>query len=124
MIVREQSAATGVRLRHGSWPPDRQPSGEGRRRPTVRRGRLQSCGRTRSENGCRWWTCLLEHVDEYLVLGEYDAERRTGPAVWVRCIVDRTPGRAASSATTGRQSSTCRALRARTSERVRSVRTA
>ena len=32
---------------------------------------------------------LLERVEEYLVLGEYDAERRTGPAVWVRCIVDR-----------------------------------
>ena len=33
---------------------------------------------------------LLERVDEYLVLGDYDPERRTGPAVWVRCIVDRT----------------------------------
>ena len=33
---------------------------------------------------------LLERVDEYLVLGDYGPERRTGPAVWVRCIVDRT----------------------------------
>ena len=33
---------------------------------------------------------LLERVDEYLVLGDYDPERRTGPAVWVRCIVGRT----------------------------------
>ena len=33
---------------------------------------------------------LLERVDEYLILGDYDSERRTGPAVWVRCIVDRT----------------------------------
>lgn len=33
---------------------------------------------------------FLEHVEEYLVLGEYDAERRTGPAVWLRCIVDGT----------------------------------
>ena len=33
---------------------------------------------------------LLARVEEYLILGDYDAERRTGPAVWVRCIVDRT----------------------------------
>ena len=33
---------------------------------------------------------LLRNVDEYLVLGDYDPERRTGPAVWVRCVVDRT----------------------------------
>ena len=33
---------------------------------------------------------LLRNVDEYLVLGDYDPERRTGPAVWVRCVVDGT----------------------------------
>ena len=27
-------------------------------------------------------------VEEYLVLGDYDAARRTGPAVWLRCVVD------------------------------------
>ena len=32
---------------------------------------------------------LLQHVDECLVLGKYQPERRTGPAVWVRCVVDR-----------------------------------
>ena len=32
---------------------------------------------------------LLPRVEEYLVLGDYDAARRTGPAVWVRCVVDR-----------------------------------
>ena len=32
---------------------------------------------------------LLPRVEEYLVLGEYDAGRRTGPAVWMRCVVDR-----------------------------------
>ncbi len=32
---------------------------------------------------------LLPRVEEYLVLGDYDAGRRTGPAVWMRCVVDR-----------------------------------
>ena len=32
---------------------------------------------------------LLPRVEEYLVLGDYDAGRRAGPAVWVRCVVDR-----------------------------------
>ena len=32
---------------------------------------------------------LLENVDEALVLGGYDPGRRTGPAVWLRCVVDR-----------------------------------
>ena len=32
---------------------------------------------------------LLPRVKEYLVLGDYDAGRRAGPAVWVRCVVDR-----------------------------------
>ena len=31
---------------------------------------------------------LLPRVEEYLVLGDYDAGRRTGPAVWLRCVVD------------------------------------
>ena len=33
---------------------------------------------------------LRQRVEEYLVLGEYDPERRAGPAVWLRCAVDRT----------------------------------
>ena len=33
---------------------------------------------------------LLQHVQEYFVLGDYDPERRTGPAVWLRCVVDGT----------------------------------
>ena len=33
---------------------------------------------------------LLQRVEEYLVLGDYAPERRTGPAVWLRCVVDRT----------------------------------
>ena len=33
---------------------------------------------------------LLERVEECLVLGKHQPERRTGPAVWVRCVVDRT----------------------------------
>ncbi len=33
---------------------------------------------------------LLQSVDECVVLGDYARARRTGPAVWVRCVVDRT----------------------------------
>ena len=33
---------------------------------------------------------LLQSVDECVVLGDYAPARRTGPAVWVRCVVDRT----------------------------------
>ena len=33
---------------------------------------------------------FLQRVEEYLVLGDYEPERRTGPAVWVRCVVDGT----------------------------------
>ena len=33
---------------------------------------------------------LLQRVDEYLVLDDYAPARRTGPAVWLRCVVDRT----------------------------------
>ena len=33
---------------------------------------------------------LLQNIDEYLVLGDYAPARRTGPAVWVRCVVDGT----------------------------------
>ena len=41
----------------------------------------------------REWLPLVDvlrpRAEEYLVLGDYDAGRRTGPAVWVRCVVDR-----------------------------------
>jgi hypothetical protein len=33
---------------------------------------------------------LLQHLPELVVLGPYDPEARTGPAIWVRCVVDRT----------------------------------
>ena len=33
---------------------------------------------------------LLRNVDECVVLGDYAPARRTGPAVWLRCVVDRT----------------------------------
>ena len=33
---------------------------------------------------------LLQNMEEYLVLGDYDPQRRAGPAVWLRCVVDRT----------------------------------
>jgi hypothetical protein len=33
---------------------------------------------------------LLEAMPELVVLGAYDPAARTGPAIWVRCVVDRT----------------------------------
>ena len=33
---------------------------------------------------------LLDRVEEYLVFGDYNPEKRTGPAIWLRCVVDRT----------------------------------
>ena len=33
---------------------------------------------------------LLARVEELLVLGNYRPEARTGPAIWLRCVVDRT----------------------------------
>jgi len=32
---------------------------------------------------------LLTELPELLVLGEYDPEKRTGPAIWLRCLIDR-----------------------------------
>lgn len=31
---------------------------------------------------------LLAEFPELLVLGDYDPERRTGPAIWLRCVID------------------------------------
>ena len=40
------------------------------------------------------WRPLVEamqtRVEELLVLGDYAPDRRTGPAIWIRCLVDRT----------------------------------
>ena len=36
--------------------------------------------------------CVRELVPELLVFGEYQPEHRTGPAIWLRCAVDRTLG--------------------------------
>ena len=39
------------------------------------------------------WRTLIElmqaRVEELLVLGDYKPEARTGPAIWIRCLVDR-----------------------------------
>jgi len=32
---------------------------------------------------------LLVQLNELLVLGKYEPERRSGPAIWIRCLVDR-----------------------------------
>jgi hypothetical protein len=42
---------------------------------------------------CQWLplkTLLLERLTELIVFGDYDPALRTGPAIWIRCIVDRT----------------------------------
>ena len=40
------------------------------------------------------WLPLIHHLiplmDNLFILGEYNIEKRTGPAIWLRCIVDRT----------------------------------
>ena len=40
------------------------------------------------------WRPLVEllraRMEELVVLGEYEPGRRTGPAIWIRCVVDRT----------------------------------
>lgn len=33
---------------------------------------------------------LLQRLPELVILGAYDPATRTGPAIWVRCVVDRT----------------------------------
>ncbi len=33
-------------------------------------------------------SAMQPQVDELLVLGEFDLDRRTGPAIWIRCLVD------------------------------------
>lgn len=33
---------------------------------------------------------LRERLPQLLVLGEYDAETRTGPAIWIKCVIART----------------------------------
>ena len=42
----------------------------------------------------REWDSLIpvarSRLPELLVLGEYDPDKRTGPAIWLRCVVDRT----------------------------------
>ena len=33
---------------------------------------------------------LLQQMEELLVLGDFDPENRQGPAIWLRCMIDRT----------------------------------
>ncbi|MEW6662459.1 MAG: BREX-1 system phosphatase PglZ type B [Bacillota bacterium] len=33
---------------------------------------------------------LLQRLPELIVLGDYDPASRTGPAIWIRCVVERT----------------------------------
>src|SRR5665811_158167 len=32
---------------------------------------------------------LQNELPELLILGEYDPEKRTGPAIWMRCVIAR-----------------------------------
>lgn len=33
---------------------------------------------------------LRDRLDEFVILGPYEPHARTGPAIWIRCLVDRT----------------------------------
>jgi len=33
---------------------------------------------------------LLQRLPEFIVLGQYSPASRTGPAIWIRCVIDRT----------------------------------
>ena len=40
-----------------------------------------------------WKACvslLYPHLPQLHLLGEYDPEKRTGPAIWLRCVIERT----------------------------------
>lgn len=33
---------------------------------------------------------LLQRLPEFIILGKYDPASRTGPAIWIRCVIERT----------------------------------
>jgi hypothetical protein len=53
-------------------------------------GQRRFSGPTPSGSGCPLRSLLLKAMPNLNRLGEYDPDRRTGPAIWVRCVVDRT----------------------------------
>lgn len=66
-------------------------------------GALRACGSSPGDaaqpavilwtDPARQWSTLraelLAELPELLVLGDYDPEKRTGPSIWLRCMIDR-----------------------------------
>lgn len=47
-----------------------------------------------TDGECQWKPIipyLLDELPELLILGEYDPENRTGPGIWLRCVLDSNP---------------------------------
>ena len=60
-------------------------------RDTARDGEARPCAILWTDPRREWTPAidrLQQALPELLVLGDYDPSRRTGPAVWLRCVVD------------------------------------
>ena len=64
-----------------------------RGRASVPSGQADPAAILWTDPGSEWRALIpeaLSRIPELLVLGDYDPERRTGPAIWLRCVVDGT----------------------------------
>jgi hypothetical protein len=62
-------------------------------RDTARDGETRPCAILWTDPRHEWTPAierLQQALPELMVLGAYDPSRRTGPAIWLRCVVDRT----------------------------------
>ncbi len=63
-----------------------------RRRGVALEGQVRPVAVLWTDPGEEWRPLIelmLERLPELLVLGEYRPDRRSGPAIWIRCVVDR-----------------------------------
>lgn len=66
-------------------------AGELRRCAAAPAGTAQPAAILFTDPGRDWWALrriLLAEVPELLILGDFEPEQRTGPAIWLRCLVD------------------------------------
>ena len=64
-----------------------------RARASVPSGQATPAAILWTDPSSEWRSILgvaLPRIPELLVLGDHDPQRRTGPAIWLRCVVDRT----------------------------------
>ena len=64
-----------------------------RARASVPSGQIAPAAILWTDPKAEWRTVLpvaLSNIPELLVLGDYDPARRTGPAIWLRCVVEGT----------------------------------